>query len=211
MFCIEDSYTEILVTKVRNTATPKDELQNALRLLGQRMGQIISSELFSEKCEITTPMGYKHIGLCTIPHNTVIISTRDDYNYFAEGIQSTMNNVVRGYMDFEGRRGKDALSSPIRSMSLPEPRKEFPTDSVIIAKSVLATGCTAISLTRKAVEMYNPRNVIIASIFYSDIGIAEMLNEISTAQIFTFGKADSLDENGMLIPGVGNLDQRLKA
>ena len=139
MFCIEDSYTEILVTKVRNTATPKDELQNALRLLGQRMGQIISSELFSEKCEITTPMGYKHIGLCTIPHNTVIISTRDDYNYFAEGIQSTMNNVVRGYMDFEGRRGKDALSSPIRSMSLPEPRKEFPTDSVIIAKSVLAT------------------------------------------------------------------------
>ena len=96
-------------------------------------------------------------------------------------------------------------------MSLPEPRKEFPTDSVIIAKSVLATGCTAISLTRKAVEMYNPRNVIIASIFYSDIGIAEMLNEISTAQIFTFGKADSLDENGMLIPGVGNLDQRLNA
>lgn len=38
-----------------------------------------------------------------------------------------------------------------------------------------------------------------------------MLNEISTAQIFTFGKADSLDENGMLIPGVGNLDQRLNA
>ena len=113
--------------------------------------------------------------------------------------------------DTPAEGGKDALSSPIRSMSLPEPRKEFPTDSVIIAKSVLATGCTAISLTRKAVEMYNPRNVIIASIFYSDIGIAEMLNEISTAQIFTFGKADSLDENGMLIPGVGNLDQRLNA
>ena len=41
MFCIEDSYTEILVTKVRNTATPKDELQNALRLLGQRMGCLL--------------------------------------------------------------------------------------------------------------------------------------------------------------------------
>ena len=188
MFCIEDSYTEILVTKVRNTATPKDELQNALRLLGQRMGQIISSELFSEKCEITTPMGYKHIGLCTIPHNTVIISTRDDYNYFAEGIQSTMNNVVRGYMDFEGRRGKDALSSPIRSMSLPEPRKEFPTDSVIIAKSVLATGCTAISLTRKAVEMYNPRNVIMLLYFILILELLKCLMKFLRLKFLHLGK-----------------------
>lgn len=82
-------------------------------------------------------------------------------------------------------------------------------DTVIIAKSVLATGCTAISLTRKALEKYTPQAVIIAAVFYSVDGINAILQEISTAKLFVFGDPDQLQQDGLLVPGFGDLDKRL--
>jgi uracil phosphoribosyltransferase len=58
---------------------------------------------------------------------------------------------------------------------------------------------------------YMPRNTIIASVFYSKQAVAELSQEIPNADIIVIGDPDALDENGMLVPGVGNLDVRLRA
>jgi len=53
-------------------------------------------------------------------------------------------------MDFGGLRGPEALTSQIRAIDLPEIKRGQFVETLIIAKSVLATGCTAIHLvTRK--------------------------------------------------------------
>ena len=82
---------------------------------------------------------------------TVVVSSLDDYEYFGFGIAKSLANVKRGYIDFEGRRGIEALTHQVRSITLPDANN---VKTVIIAKSVLATGCTAISLARKAMEKY---------------------------------------------------------
>lgn len=81
--------------------------------------------------------------------------------------------------------------------------------TLIVAKSVLATGCTAVHLARKAIETYNAQSIIIASVFYSEIGINEITNELPQSKIYVFGDPDKLNADGMLVPGVGNLDMRL--
>lgn len=65
-------------------------------------------------------------------------------------------------------------------------------------------------MTKKAIELYNPQNIVIATVFYTKRGIEEIKKEISTAQIYAYGIPDELNDDGMLIPGCGNLDARIK-
>ena len=84
-------------------------------------------------------------------------------------------------------------------------------DSVIIAKAVLATGCTAIVLAKRAIEQYNPKELIIATAFHSKEGVAELKEVFPQAKLILLGKPDILEKsNGFLMPGVGNLDERIR-
>lgn len=139
-----------------------------------------------------------------------MISTRDDYYNFGKGIAQNFENPLRGYMDFGGLRGLEALSGPYLAIELPNVSSGRNVDNLIIAKSVLASGCTAIALAQKAIEKYRPKNIIIASIFYSEVGIREVLRDIyPTPSIIVVGEPDELNADGFLSPGVGNLDERM--
>lgn len=210
MRVISDHYSEALINEIRDQGTESSVLADRLCLLGQRAGQVISGELFTEKRSIITPMGHSHTGLHLSDEQIVVISTKDDYEYFAKGISGVMKNTLRGYMDFDGARGIQALTQPIRSIKLPDVEDKQSVSSVLIAKAILATGCTAISLMKKAIELYNPRHIIIASVFYTERGVYDVLNEAANTKIYVFGNPDDLNEDGMLIPGVGDLDTRLK-
>jgi hypothetical protein len=120
------------------------------------------------------------------------------------------DNSLSGFMDFKGRRGVTALDSPVRNIDLPHSSDE-PVVNLIIGKAVLATGCTAISLTKESTRKYMPRRIIIASCFYSKKGVSELMHEIPNADLILVGEADKINNDGMLEPGIGNLDQRLHA
>lgn len=211
MYKIENSFVTMLQTKVRKKQTESEELQETLFKLGEYIATEIIGNEFLQSESVTTPLNEQFQGLIMIQPKTMVISTKDDYKYFASGISKNLNNCLRGYMDFAGLKGVQTLSSPIRSISLPDINKGEIVDTIIVAKSVLATGCTAISLLRKAIEVYNPNNIIVASIFYSNQGVSELKTEMPRCKIYVCGNADSLNKEGMLIPGIGNLDKRLNA
>lgn len=211
MININDNYAEALITEIRDQKSGAEVLRDRLYLLGQKVGQVIAGNILVQRENVMTPMGYQYSGMVLLKKRIVVISTKDDYSYFAKGICSTIKEPIRGYMDFEGKRGKEALSHPIRSIEMPLLEKGTSVECLIVAKSVLATGCTAISLTKKAMELCNPRHVIIATVFYTEQGAQDILSNIANAEIYAFGKPDGIDQNGMLTPGVGNLDLRLWA
>lgn len=211
MHKIENLFVTMLQTKVRKKQTGSEELKEALFQLGEYMcTEIIGNEFLESECVIT-PLDEQFHGLIMIQPKTMIISTKDDYEYFAAGISKNLNNCLRGYMDFAGLKGVQTLSSSIRSVSLPEINNGEIIDTIIIAKSVLATGCTAISLLKKAIEVYNPSNIIVASVFYSNQGVLELKMKMPKCKIYVCGDADSINKDGMLVPGIGNLDKRLSA
>ena len=206
MNIISEAYYDALITEIRDKNSDSQRIRDNLFALGQKVGTVIAGELLTEQREVRTPMNCRHVGLSFAKRRTVIVSTKDDYQYFANGIAGVIRDSARGYMDFDGVRGLRALVQPVRSISLPVVNN---VNCVIIAKSVLATGCTAISLTKKSIEQYNPRHVVIATVFYSEDGVYELLDSIATAEIYAYSEPDSLDPDGMLIPGIGNLDERL--
>jgi len=211
MISIKSSFSSALITEIRDRNTPEEKLRRRLYDLGRIMGeQIVGNEL-TNSFVVTTPMNFNYQGLRIMQDLTVIVSTRDDYEYFASGISSPFDGVIRGFMDFGGIRGSEALTSPIRAIDLPEIKRGQYVKTLIIAKSVLATGCTAIHLARKSIETYNPQRIIIASVFYSERGLSEVSLELPQSKIYVFGNPDELNEDGMLVPGVGNLDMRMNA
>ena len=207
---IDNTYAKILLTDVRDNKTEKEELRNRLLELGRVTAQEIIADNLVTTREVTTPMGQQYSGFEIPRTTTVIISTRDDYEYFAEGISSAFSYSHKGFMDFNGERGQQALQGKRRAIEYPNLKKGEVVDTLVIAKSVLATGCTAISLTKTAVVKYHPKKIIIASLFYSEQGIQELLYDIPNLdKIYIHGSPDTLNNDGMLVPGVGDLDARL--
>lgn len=207
MKCIKNEYTEVLKNTVRDQQTNDKLLTKSLYSLGAEIGKYILEEYLIKKKEINTPMNVTYLGTYVEEKNIVVISTKDDYKFFGNGIASLFTSVSRGYIEFNGDRGEAALKNTCRSMSMPDNSN---VDMVIIAKSVIATGCTAITLAKKAYEKYNPEYLVIVGAFYSDRGVKELRDSCRNAIIISVGDPDELRSDGMLVPGVGNLDERIK-
>ena len=206
MEVIINDYAVALQNSIRDKNAKSDILRKNLFTLGNGVGQKIAEKYFLEEKTVETPMGEKHKGIQITSNPIVVVSTKDDYQFFGNGVASVFSNADRGFMDFAGVRGEEALSCPLRAVKLPDKDE---VEAVIVAKSVLATGCTAISLAKRAAEKYNPQYLIIASVFYSEQGIADLQRACKNAEIFVVGAPDKLRTDGMLIPGFGNLDERL--
>ena len=206
METIRNKYAEAVRNQIRDERENSTSIKRNLITLGEIVGSHIAEKYYLTEKTITTPMGETYTGIQLCFEHVLIISTKDDYAYFAYGIAKRFRNVSQGYIDFGGIRGREALSSPLRSITLPD---EKDIDTIIIAKSVLATGCTAITLARKAMEKYWPKRLIIASVFYSIQGPNEVQNGCKVDDIFVVGDPEELREDGMLIPGFGDLDKRL--
>lgn len=200
----------MLETKIRDCSSSKTELQESLYDLGYLIGIQVCNDCFLYDKKIQTPMECDFYGKTLIEDNNVIISTRDDYLYFAAGIAKSIKCNYQGFIDFNGSRGENIYRSPIRTIELPDITNGKPIENVIIAKSVVATGCTAITLAKKAFEKYMPRRLTIVSYFYSQNGIDEISTALPNADIYVNEKDESIDASGMLTPGVGNIDLRIK-
>ncbi|HHP4539555.1 TPA: uracil phosphoribosyltransferase [Acinetobacter baumannii] len=197
-------------TIIRSIDSGSDILKESINAAGEEIGKFILEQYFLEKDSVTTPMQEKVIDFMPKVPSCVIVTTKDDFEFFGKGIARYLPNSFIGYIDYEGRRGIQALNTDISTMMLPD-TKGLPINTLIVSKAVLATGCTAIHLLKTAIKEYFPKNVLIVSLFHSLQGVAELEKEAPNADIIVVGDSDSIDEAGMLTPGVGNLDLRLKA
>lgn len=206
---IESGYVEGLKSIIMNEESDKGQLQEAITDLGMELGKKIIEDFFLHLRTFNTPMGVEvsrkipELPLCAI------VTTKDDFSFLGKGISNQIKSSIIGYMDFEGIRGIQALNSEIRHLELPKYKGDVNT--LIIGKAVLATGCTAIHLAKTAISRCLPRNVIICSVFFTEQAIAELKRELPNANIIVAGCPDQINEDGMLIPGIGNLDLRLCA
>jgi uracil phosphoribosyltransferase len=206
---INNNFSEAIKTEIRDDSSTCETIRTSLSQLGMLFGQEIIGGEYVTLQEITTSQNVKIIGNKIVNKKTLIISTRDDYRFFAAGIAYLFKDCLMAYMDFGGKRGLEALTHPVRAMSLPELRHGEQISTVIVAKSVLATGCTAISLLRKAMSEYFPDDIYVCSAFYTEKGIRELTADFPKVKIYVTGEPDMLDNNEMLLPGIGDLDSRV--
>lgn len=206
---INDLYILSQISILRSSQSSPEELRMSLKEIGCEFGKKIIEEFYLQEKEITTPMNCEVRALVADIPLSIVITTKEDANHLGKGLSEILKNSMQGYMDFEGRRGPETLTNPIREIVLPDVNNER-VGTLIIGKTMLATGCTAISLTKTALSKYLPDKLVIASIFYSIRGLKDLQREFPNAFIFLINDPDDLNEEGLLVPGVGLINERTK-
>lgn len=207
---IKDEYSKYQISEIRNKNSTGEILSKSLYNLGLIIGKEIIERFHLEEDKVITPMGVDFKGLRLNNDLSAIISTKSDFDNFSKGCRYIISNKIDGFMNFGDHRGIDIYSAPLRSMYLPDLNANSTVENLIVLKSVIATGCTAITLTRRAIEKYKPNRLIIGSVFYSKQGLSEIITEFPQSNIIVFDIADDLNSDGMLIPGMGNLEKRIR-
>ncbi|CAH2606349.1 conserved protein of unknown function (plasmid) [Rhodovastum atsumiense] len=206
---VTDARVVGLANSIRDKSLNAKEIKQILTAIGCEIGRICGEAMKVAKDEaFITPQNVNFNGVVVRIPRLVVITTKADAETLGHGISASSGATDQGYINFQGIRGKKALNAPVREACFPN-LGGHNVEAVIVGKAVLATGCTAISLTKSAITQYMPSRLFIASIFYSKAGLADLVNEFPRSEIIIIGNCDGLDEDGMLIPGVGDLDARL--
>lgn len=160
---VSSAYALALKAIIRNKQSSPEELRVALSRLGEEIGRRTAERFLTQQSIITTPLDEETEEITIGNHVCAIVTTKDDLEIFGQAIANIVEPCVVGYMNFEGRRGMAALTSSVREIQLPQTSEAI--DVLVAAKAVLATGCTAITLTRTAIREYKPVKLVIATIF----------------------------------------------
>jgi uracil phosphoribosyltransferase len=201
-------FLRFLITQARAHETNATEFRELLRKIGLFFGYEIANMLEYEEVNVTTPMNADHHGV-RLCNNVVVVSSFEDADYFAAGIRDVFPLALVGKIDALRTYAEGRWRAPIQKAELP---KEVPPESaVVIAKAILASGCTAISLIGKTLEIVKPKSMIVAAIIAHQDACHEIANEYPYVSMeFMIGEMDPvLDEKGYVIPGIGNISDRL--
>ena len=139
---------------------------------------------------------------------TVVATTLGDSESLGMGLRQELPAPLAAHMDFGNARGNEALTGPVRSMVFPESGSSR-VDLVVVGKAVLASGCTALRLARELEQYYRPNIMVIVAVWYSAEALEMVRSNLPAAHVIVVGEPDRLDASGMLMPGIGLLEERL--
>ncbi len=200
------------LSRIRDVETEQVSFRKGLVKLGRICGyEIIDGRMETEYVEIETPlettMGERVKGL----DDVVIINVLRAATPFVEGLLKAFprarQGVISASRDEEaGRTDEGRFPITIDYVKLPE---IYPEDTVIVADPMLATGSTICAVLDHVVETAgDPENLIVLSAVSAPDGLLRVGEEFHEADLLTVAIDDRLDENGFIVPGLGDAGDR---
>jgi uracil phosphoribosyltransferase len=200
------------LSRIRDERTEQVSFRKGLVKLGRICGyEIIDGMMETEYVEIRTPlketMGERVKGL----DDVVIVNVLRAATPFVEGLLKAFPRAKQGVisagrdeeagMDTEGQ-----FPITIDYVKLPEITED---DTVIVADPMLATGSTMCAvLDRVLVEGADPERLLVLSAVSAPDGLLRVDDEFPEAQLLTVSIDDHLDDDGFIVPGLGDAGDR---
>ncbi|NLV05071.1 uracil phosphoribosyltransferase [Haloarcula rubripromontorii] len=200
------------LTRIRNVETEQVAFRKGLVRLGRICGyEIIDGRMETEYTEVQTPltttMGERVKGL----DDVVIINVLRAATPFVEGLLKAFprarQGVISASRDEEAGMNDDGeFPISVEYVKLPEITED---DTVIIADPMLATGSTmATVLDYITSEKTEPENLLVLAAVSAPEGIVRVSEAQPDADIISVAIDDELDEDGFIVPGLGDAGDR---
>ncbi|WP_336336343.1 uracil phosphoribosyltransferase [Haloarcula brevis] len=200
------------LTRIRNVETEQVAFRKGLVRLGRICGyEIIDGRMETEYTEIQTPltttMGERVKGL----DDVVIVNVLRAATPFVEGLLKAFprarQGVISASRDEEAGMNDDGeFPISVEYVKLPEITEE---DTVIIADPMLATGSTMTTVLEYiASEKTEPENLLVLAAVSAPEGIVRVSEAEPDADIISVAIDDELDEDGFIVPGLGDAGDR---
>ena len=200
------------LSNLRSVETEQVEFRKGLVKLGRICGyEIIDGRMETEYVSIQTPleetMGEHVKGLDDI----VIVNVLRAATPFVEGLLKAFprarQGVISASRDEEaGRTGEGTFPITIDYVKLPEIHEE---DTVIVADPMLATGSTMCAVLEHVLENApEPEHLFVLSAVSAPEGLVRVGGEVPEADLLTVAIDDHLDDDGFIVPGLGDAGDR---
>jgi uracil phosphoribosyltransferase len=200
------------LSRLRDVGTEQVAFRKGLVKLGRICGyEIIDGAMETEYVAIETPltetMGEQVSGL----DDVVIINVLRAATPFVEGLLKAFPRAKQGVIsagrDEEAGMDDDgAFPISVDYVKLPD---ISPDDTVIVADPMLATGSTMVAvLDRVLAAGSDPDNLFVLSAVSAPDGLLRVTEAYPEASLLTVSIDDHIDENGYIVPGLGDAGDR---
>ncbi|WP_433628948.1 uracil phosphoribosyltransferase [Halomicrococcus sp. NG-SE-24] len=199
------------LSKLRDVETEQVGFRKGLVKLGRICGyEIIDGAMDTEYVSIETPMtettGERVKGL----DDVVIVNVLRAATPFVEGLLKAFPRAKQGVISAgrDEEAGMDDGQFPITIdyIKLPEITEQ---DTVIVADPMLATGSTMCAVLEEVLsEQPNPENLFVLSAVSAPDGLLRVGDQFPEADLLTVSIDDRLDDDGYIVPGLGDAGDR---
>jgi uracil phosphoribosyltransferase len=199
------------LSRLRDRHTEQVEFRKGLVRLGRLCGyEIIDGRMETEYVEIETPltttMGERVKGL----EDVVIVNVLRAATPFVEGLLAAFPRARQGVIsasrdESAGMDEDGEFPISVDYVKLPD---IAPEDTVIVADPMLATGSTMTAVLDHITESADPEHLVVLSAVAAPPGIVRVADEYPDADLLTVAIDDELDEDGFIVPGLGDAGDR---
>ncbi len=209
---IDHAFATDTLSAIRDVQTEQIGFRKGLVQLGRLCGyEIIDGSMETEYVEIQTPltdtMGERVSGL----EDVVIVNVLRAATPFVEGLLKAFPAARQGVIsagrnEDGGMEADGTFPIDIDYVKLPE---ITPADTVIVADPMLATGSTATTvLDRVAADAPAAADIILLAAVSAPEGIIRVEEQFPDVEVLTVAIDDHLDEDGYIVPGLGDAGDR---
>jgi len=209
---ITHSLAQHVLTDLRSVDTEQVAFRKGLVRLGRVSGyEIIDSRMPTESVPVQTPLtettGQRVSGL----EDIVIVNVLRAATPFVEGLlkafPAARQGVISASRDESAGMGEDgSFPISVEYVKLPEIRAE---DTVIVADPMLATGSTMVTVLEEVLaNSPDPEKLVVLSAVSAPPGLKRVNEAVPSAELVTVSVDDHLDDDGYIVPGLGDAGDR---
>jgi uracil phosphoribosyltransferase len=209
---VDNPLSQEILTTLRNINTDRISFRRGLTLLGRLTGIEITKTMHYEEVVVATPTGANAKGISiTDAHNIVVINVLRAALPFVEGLLDILPEARLGVVS--ARRVEEDVTAPDYRFRIEIPYIRVPAihheDTLIIADPMLASGSTLVSVLDKLIIGDLPKRVIASSVVSTLTGIDRVNTRYPNVEVFTVAIDQGLNEHGYIIPGLGDVGDRV--
>ncbi len=209
---IDHALATDVLTRLRDVETEQVAFRKGLVKLGRVCGyEIIDGAMETEYVPVETPltetMGQRVKGL----DDVVIVNVLRAATPFVEGLLKAFPRARQGVIsasrdEAAGMDEEGQFPISVDYVKLPDIE---PEDTVIVADPMLATGSTMCAVLDRVLEgQPEPENLFVLSAVSAPEGLVQVSDAVPEADLLTVAIDDELDEDGYIVPGLGDAGDR---
>ena len=199
------------LTDLRRADTGQVRFRDGLVSLGRLCGETLVDDRFeTDSVPVETPLTET-----TGPHvagldDVVLITVLRAATPFVEGLLEVFPEARQGTIsasrdESAGMQSDGTFPIDVEYVNLPKIR---PTDTVIVADPMLATGSTMTAVLDAVTSDCDPDQLFVLSVVSAPAGLELVASAYPAAELVTVSIDDHLDDDGYIVPGLGDAGDR---
>ena len=199
------------LSELRSNDTDQVAFRNGLIELGRLCGfEIIDGMMDTEYVSITTPLAETTGEVVKGLENVIIVNVLRAATPFVEGLVEAFPRARQGVIS-AGRDEQAGMDEDgqfpitVDYVKLPDIDED---DTVIVADPMLATGSTIVAVLEEVLGVGRPERLVVLSAVSAPPGLDRIGEAFPSADILTVSIDERLDEDGYIVPGVGDAGDR---